>query len=209
MKRILTISIVLLFFLSACSKKDPFENSMRAGKDALINHNFEDALKYFDAALIESPNNKDAISLYERTKHSIDEKLSIEKENEREQLMKDQIDDYIKSRMDIYSRIKNIVDSIDPDKGISVKGRIDKKEECKKIKSDIELLIDTETDGIIRLIDLRKNELDQLLISSITDIESSFGRMSDSPGSKYNFVGLGLAKEKLKEWNNTTKSYKS
>jgi hypothetical protein len=64
--KITILSIFLIAFLAACSTPDPFEKSMRLGKDALIAENFEESVKQFDIALIEKPTNKDAIALYDR-----------------------------------------------------------------------------------------------------------------------------------------------
>ncbi|RJE91211.1 hypothetical protein D3P07_03875 [Paenibacillus sp. 1011MAR3C5] len=58
--KILKTLIILSILLSACSKPDPFENSMRKGKDALIAKNYEEAVRMFEIALIESPQEENA-----------------------------------------------------------------------------------------------------------------------------------------------------
>ncbi|MBB3154499.1 hypothetical protein FHS16_004581 [Paenibacillus endophyticus] len=58
--------LVIISLLTSCSNGDPYEESMRLGKDALKENQYEVALKQFDYALIEKPSDPDASALFER-----------------------------------------------------------------------------------------------------------------------------------------------
>jgi tetratricopeptide (TPR) repeat protein len=68
--------IPLLITLTACSTQSPFEKDMRVGKDAYKAEKYEEALHYFEDALIEKPTDKDAAILLEKTKQKYNDALS-------------------------------------------------------------------------------------------------------------------------------------
>lgn len=69
--KILKLTFITIFaiMLTACTSQ--FEKAMDSGRKALREGQYEEAAKQFDSALIEEPNNKDAIALMERTNESI------------------------------------------------------------------------------------------------------------------------------------------
>ena len=76
-KQIILVIIILLFLLSACGQTK-FDKSMRNGKDALQQGNYEESIKHFDTALIEKPTDEDAKLLMERARKELNKKQAIE-----------------------------------------------------------------------------------------------------------------------------------
>lgn len=68
--------MILSFFMTACASD--FDKAMNSGKEALKAGKYEEAIKQFDLALIEKPNDEDAISLYNRSEESV-QKEEVEK----------------------------------------------------------------------------------------------------------------------------------
>ncbi|MFD1776705.1 hypothetical protein [Paenibacillus rhizophilus] len=79
--RKMIILLFVAFFITSCAENS-FDKYMRNGKDALIDKKFEDAINYFDLALIEEPNDKDAISLKERAEISLNKENDIKEFNQ-------------------------------------------------------------------------------------------------------------------------------
>lgn len=72
--------IVLSLFMVACSSD--FDKAMKSGREALKSGKYEEAIKQFDLALIEKPNDKDAIALYDKSEDSVKEE-KIQKRKDR------------------------------------------------------------------------------------------------------------------------------
>ncbi|MDG0791967.1 hypothetical protein OMP38_14705 [Cohnella ginsengisoli] len=70
MRRILTTLFALVFVLTACGQ-NRFEKEMRSAKDNLLEGNYTEAKSSLEIALIEDPNNKDALALLEKAKQYI------------------------------------------------------------------------------------------------------------------------------------------
>ncbi|URJ42209.3 hypothetical protein [Paenibacillus polymyxa] len=99
MKPIITV-IISALLLSGCFYSS-FDTYMRKGKDALINANYNEAIKNLDNALIEEPTNKDAIALMKKAK---------EKKEKSEN--KKVIDDFTKDTEEMYKKLKSLGDGI-------------------------------------------------------------------------------------------------
>lgn len=72
------IPIILLFLMIVACTQNEFEKYMRKGKDSLQSGVYSEAVRYFDLALIESPSDKDAQILHERSK----KELNLQKSKE-------------------------------------------------------------------------------------------------------------------------------
>lgn len=83
--KVIIFTTLFSALLLGCGRVDPFEENMRNGKDALIDGNYEEAVRYFEIALIEKPRDEDAKLLIE---HSW-EKLKLKQASK-------EIDEYVK-----------------------------------------------------------------------------------------------------------------
>lgn len=71
--------LILSILLSACSNENSFESFMRQGKDALHAEDYQAAQQYFDSALIERPNDKDALALAGKTQDFLEKQTNMGK----------------------------------------------------------------------------------------------------------------------------------
>jgi tetratricopeptide (TPR) repeat protein len=183
---------------------------MRAGKDALLVGNYEEALKQFDVALIEEPTNKDAIALYERAYKSLAEEKEKKEQEEIEAEMRKTINEYTETRMPIYNKIILLSESTSKET-LTVLDKRNIRNEIDSLKIELESIINTYTaEGkIIRLKDLRKKTFDDLLVSSLNRIESYFDKKVEGKlTGVFSNMDIGVAKENLKEWKKETDTYK-
>lgn len=130
MKKKLIILIFCSFAMTACSSD--FDKAMDSGRTALRDGRYEEAAKQFDSALIEEPNNKDAMALMERTKAAIEEKKKKEKGEE------------FRSTFDpLYERLESFRADINLSKNpfmINNPAAQEKLETAKKIRQDLDLV---------------------------------------------------------------------
>ncbi|MFD0673966.1 tetratricopeptide repeat protein [Cohnella sp. GCM10027633] len=211
MKRLLLfMNVTFLILCVACTNSDPFEESMKLGKEALKSGNFEEAIKQFDIALIDEPSNKDAIALFERankSKMENDKKLENAKaESENIKKMKP----YRESRLKLVDSIKLLAKNVELDSIFTVKDKILIQDDLSGLRDQLKVLQDfdreTSDSGLLRNIDQIK--LDDKLEQSISRIESSFKRKINFPDSKYNNDGIESAKVLLSEWISEVDKYK-
>lgn len=173
------IFMIFVFIITACSKGDPYEVSMRAGKDALIAEDYEKAISQFELALIESPQDKDAKILLDQAKSNMIKKQTS-----------DMLDDYkadVDSNLSKYKVIldkykKNSIESLDHQNDFNMSVLND----IKKDIEDVDLKYH-EYDGIINI--------NSYLIKSIDNLISFF-----SEGGIFTRTGNERAVTYLKEY---------
>ncbi|WP_342426527.1 hypothetical protein [Paenibacillus sp. FSL L8-0158] len=157
------VLIVLLFIvalLSGCFSSS-FENHMREGKNQLLANNYDEAIKSFDTALIEEPNNKDAIALMKRAKE--------EKANEDK---KEKIEEFIRETDALYKRLVLIGDNTDI-QNISYQEATSKLDRLAPINKEIEdLSLKWSDEQLV-------TDAFQSLQSAISNLESSLSTSID------------------------------
>ncbi|SEI74674.1 hypothetical protein [Paenibacillus polymyxa] len=158
--RALVILLFTVTLLSGCFNNS-FENHMRKGKDDLLANNYDEAIKSFDTALIEEPNNKDAIALMKRAKEE-----KADEDNKRK------IEEFIRETDTLYKRLILIGNNTDI-KNISyqeAKSKLDKLDPINKEFEDLSIKWNDE-----QLV----TEAFQSLQSAIANLESSLSTSID------------------------------
>ncbi|SPY16081.1 Uncharacterised protein [Paenibacillus polymyxa] len=158
--RALVILLFTVTLLSGCFNNS-FENHMRKGKDDLLANNYDEAIKSFDTALIEEPNNKDAIALMKRAREE-----KADEDNKRK------IEEFIRETDTLYKRLILIGNNTDI-KNISyqeAKSKLDKLDPINKEFEDLSIKWNDE-----QLV----TEAFQSLQSAIADLESSLSTSID------------------------------
>lgn len=191
--RRLSIILFLLIIASACSKEDPFEKSMRAGKDALLDNDYEEAVRQFDIALIENPSDKDAMALYSRSMNSLNEKLDSEKTIKTNNEAKQLIHAYESQMIDFVNELDSFENSLDASE-LTIEIAKSKLEYLSDLNKKLNSFHgEWEDNG--KIISIHEN-----LTTSILSIDSGLERFINNPSSKYNSFRISVASFKIEQW---------
>ncbi|RUS44918.1 hypothetical protein [Cohnella sp. AR92] len=206
MKKFFLLFIALIFIFSGCGKSK-FESYMDKGKELLRDGKYDEAKSYFDNALIEKPNDKDAKALYDRAGKSLEDLKS--KENEED--VKRHIDQYIESRKVIFVKVSQIANSIDEQNinNLGLYSLNNYLDECKELDDKLMAIQNKNIDdSISQYVEQKFSELDNHLSSSISNISFGVNRELSNDNSKYNGTFVQFAKTDLEDWTKETNYYK-